>query len=92
MAGSRRADKLDPGLLPGWESLTNGDVKKKTRMTKVLLRGFYNSTYFPDPVSGDQFGADAIISNPPAFAHVHVAEALGLPLLMSFSQSMVCFV
>lgn len=83
--GGDAESRVDPGLLPGWESLTNGDVKKKTKMTKFLLRGFYNSTYFPDPVSGDQFGADAIISNPPTFAHVHVAEALGLPLLMSFS-------
>jgi sterol 3beta-glucosyltransferase len=57
-------------------------------MTASLLRGFYRSTYFADPVSGEQFGADAIISNPPAFAHVHVAEALGLPLLMSFSESL----
>lgn len=77
----------DPGLMPGWESLRNGDVGKKKKMTGELLRGFYHSTYFPDPVSGEQFAADAIISNPPTFAHVHVAEALGLPLLMSFSKS-----
>lgn len=56
-------------------------------MAGALLKGFYRSTYFADPVSGEQFAADAIISNPPTFAHVHVAEALGLPLLMSFSRS-----
>lgn len=72
--------------MPGWESLRNGDISKKKKMTGTMLRGFYNSCYFPDPVSGDQFAADAIISNPPTFAHVHVAEALGLPLLMSFSE------
>jgi len=55
-------------------------------MTEEYLKGFYRSTYYPDPVSGDQFAADAIISNPPAFAHIHVAEALGIPLLMSFSK------
>jgi hypothetical protein len=79
----------DPGLLPGWESLTNGDIKSKQQMTKAYLNGFYRSTFYPDPVSGEQFAADAIISNPPAFAHIHVAEALGLPLLMSFSESRV---
>jgi hypothetical protein len=54
-------------------------------MTKVLLKGFYNSTFFPDSRNGP-FAADAIISNPPAFAHVHIAEALGLPLHMTFSE------
>jgi sterol 3beta-glucosyltransferase len=32
------------------------------------------------------FAADAIISNPPTFAHIHCAEALGIPLLLSFSK------
>lgn len=76
----------DPGLLPGWESLRNGDIRSKQKMTAELLRGFFKSTYSPDPASGAPFAADAIISNPPAFAHIHVAEALGLPLLMSFSK------
>ena len=51
-----------------------------------MLDGFYRSTFSPDPVSNRPFAADAIISNPPAFGHVHIAEALGLPLLISFSQ------
>lgn len=55
-------------------------------MTKEMLRGFYRSTFFPDARSAREFAADAIISNPPAFAHLHVAEALGLPLHMSFSE------
>lgn len=78
--------RSDPGLLPGWESLRNGDIKAKQKMTANLLRGFYSSTHQPDPISGQPFAADAIISNPPAFAHIHIAEALGLPLLMSFSE------
>jgi hypothetical protein len=56
-------------------------------MTSAMLDGFYRSTFEPNPVNREPFAADAIMSNPPAFAHVHVAEALGLPLLMSFSQS-----
>lgn len=31
------------------------------------------------------FIADAIIANPPSFAHVHIAERLGIPLHMMFT-------
>ena len=72
--------------MPGWASLTNGDIGSKRKMTKAMLDGFYRSTFSPDEVTSRPFAADAIISNPPAFAHVHVAEALGLPLLLSFSK------
>lgn len=72
--------------MPGFESLTNGDIKRKKQMSAEYLRGFYRSTFSPDLESGREFAADAIISNPPAFAHIHVAEALGIPLLMSFSE------
>lgn len=51
-----------------------------------MLQKFYRSTFQPCPQNGRAFAADAIISNPPAFAHIHTAEALGLPLVMSFSE------
>ena len=54
-------------------------------MTATMLEGFWESTFAPDPVSGKPFAVDAIISNPPAFGHVHIAEALGVPLMLSFS-------
>jgi hypothetical protein len=73
-------------LLPGLPSLLAGDVGKKRKMAAQMLRGFYRSTFFPDARSAQEFAADAIISNPPAFAHVHIAEALGIPLHMSFSE------
>ena len=84
-----RADP-DPGLLPGVESLTNGDIGRKQQMTATMLDGFYRSTFSPDPVSGRPFAADAVISNPPSFAHFHVVEALGIPLHMSFSKCLHC--
>ena len=31
------------------------------------------------------FVADAIIANPPSFAHIHIAEKLGIPLHMMFT-------
>lgn len=84
MTGS---DPEDPGLLPAWESLKNGDVGAKRKMTAAMLEGFWESTFAPAPVTGKPFAVDAIISNPPAFGHVHIAEALGVPLMMSFSMS-----
>lgn len=35
--------------------------------------------------SQSPFVADAIIANPPSFAHIHVAEKLGIPLHMMFT-------
>jgi len=37
------------------------------------------------PSHGKPFIADAIIANPPSFAHVHCAEKLGIPLHMMFT-------
>lgn len=74
--------------MPGPSSLINGDISSKKRMTAEYIKGFYNSTFFPDRRNGP-FAADAIISNPPAFAHIHVAQALGIPLHMSFSMSLL---
>nr|XP_019043873.1 hypothetical protein I302_07144 [Kwoniella bestiolae CBS 10118]OCF22803.1 hypothetical protein I302_07144 [Kwoniella bestiolae CBS 10118] len=76
----------NPGLLPGMASLTNGDISSKRKMTAEMLEGFHKSTYTPDSVSGRPFAADAIISNPPVFGHIHIAEALGLPLHMTFTM------
>jgi hypothetical protein len=46
-------------------------------------------TSYAPPVMGDSrhkpFVADAIIANPPSFAHIHVAEKLGIPLHLMFT-------
>jgi len=76
----------DPGLMPGFESLTNGDIARKRKMLNEMINGCWDSCHSPCPITGKAFAADAIISNPPAFAHVHCAEALGIPLLLSFSE------
>ncbi|KAG8929704.1 hypothetical protein FRC02_005216 [Tulasnella sp. 418] len=76
----------NPGLIPGFESLTNGDIPRKRKMIAEMLDGCWKSCYEPDEVTGQLFAADAIISNPPAFAHVHCAEALGIPLQLSFTM------
>ncbi|GHJ85209.1 hypothetical protein NliqN6_1611 [Naganishia liquefaciens] len=76
----------NPGLIPGMGSLTNGDIGRKKAMIKEMIHNFYRSTFQPCPQNGQAFAADAIISNPPAFAHIHTAEALGIPLIMSFTM------
>ncbi|KAH9483618.1 Sterol 3-beta-glucosyltransferase UGT80A2 [Psilocybe cubensis] len=76
----------NPGLMPGFESLTNGDIAKKRKMLAEMIDGCWDACHTPCPVTGRSFIADAIISNPPTFAHVHCAEALGIPLLLSFTM------
>ena len=43
------------------------------------------SNHLPHDDGRDPFVADAIIANPPSFAHIHVAEKLGIPLHMMFT-------
>ncbi|KAJ1310549.1 hypothetical protein OPQ81_007279 [Rhizoctonia solani] len=77
----------NPGLMPGFESLTNGDIGMKRKMVAEYLDGCWKACYEPDDDEDRlPFAADAIISNPPAFAHIHCAEALGIPLQLSFTM------
>lgn len=72
----------DPGLLPGVSSVVNGETDMKRQMTAEYMKGFYHATFFPDRKNGP-FAADAIISNPAAIAHLHIAQAHGIPLHMT---------
>jgi hypothetical protein len=76
----------NPGLIPSLRSLRAGDVQKKRAMVADILHGCWRSCVDPDPVSGTPFVADAIIANPPSFAHVHCAQALGVPLHLMFTM------
>ncbi|KAF6822330.1 sterol glucosyltransferase [Colletotrichum plurivorum] len=76
----------NPGLIPSMESLKGGDVGRKRRMMREMLRGCWRSCIDPDPVSNQPFVADAIIANPPSFAHVHCAQALGIPVHIMFTM------
>ncbi|MCJ1402082.1 hypothetical protein MMC11_005301 [Xylographa trunciseda] len=47
----------------------------------------YNSgPAIPDDIADLPFVADAIIANPPSFAHIHCAEKLGIPLHLMFTM------
>ncbi|KAF7377696.1 Glycosyltransferase family 1 protein [Mycena sanguinolenta] len=70
----------NPGLIPGIRSLRAGDVQRKRAMVAEMLDGCWRSCVEPDMNSGAPFVAEAIIANPPSFAHIHCAQALGIPV------------
>lgn len=67
----------NPGLIPGLKSLKDGDVGKRRKGMAEILQGCWKSCADTaemkedDPSSGlKPFIANAIIANPPSFAHI----------------------
>ncbi|KAH6880721.1 hypothetical protein B0T10DRAFT_609391 [Thelonectria olida] len=76
----------NPGLIPSMKSLTAGEIQQKRYMVQEMLENFWYSCLKPDTLTGQPFVADAIIANPPSFAHVHCAQALGIPVHLMFTM------
>ena len=76
----------NPSLMPSMKSLRAGDVQKKRKMVAEILDGCWSSCLEKDPRTERPFVADAIIANPPSFAHIHCAQALGIPLHLMFTM------
>ena len=76
----------NPGLIPSMKTIQAGEIKRKRLMVREMLEGCWNSCIMPDPLTDEPFVADAIIANPPSFAHVHCAQALGIPVHMMFTM------
>ncbi|KAF2140048.1 glycosyltransferase family 1 protein [Aplosporella prunicola CBS 121167] len=102
----------NPGLMPGFDTLRNGDVGKRRKGIAEMIDGCWKSCIEPNDgfgvdtsqqegenmlnsaysnpeataKTGRPFIADAIIANPPSFAHIHCAEKLGVPLHMMFTM------
>lgn len=99
----------NPGLMPGFDTMRNGDVGKRRKEIATMIRGCWRSCFETGngtgPAASDQtteswsnegaaqednaakpFVADVIIANPPSFAHVHIAEKLGIPLHIMFTM------
>lgn len=76
----------NPGLIPSTKSLREGDIQRKRSMMTDILEGCWRSCIEPDLRSQRPFVCDAIIANPPSFAHIHCAQALGVPLHMIFTM------
>ncbi|CAM1510161.1 Fc.00g004960.m01.CDS01 [Cosmosporella sp. VM-42] len=99
-----------PGLMPGFDAITSGEVSKRRKGIQEILMGCWRSCIeagtglgpppkphakgdpldhtmqLPGDPNSDPFVADAIIANPPSFAHIHIAEKLGIPLHMMFTM------
>src|SRR5215469_16672781 len=76
----------NPGLIPRLKTLKEGEIGRKREMIREILEGCWASCISPDPETEDPFVANAIIANPPCFAHVHCAQALGIPLHIVFTM------
>lgn len=64
------------------------DVPEQMAMLTNIIRSTWPACTAPDPDDPTQqpFFADAIISNPVTYGHIHCAEALSVPLHIMFPQ------
>lgn len=76
----------NPGLIPQIQTLRDGEIKRKKIMVAEMLQGCWRACIDDDPDTQEPFVADAIIANPPSFAHIHCAQALGIPLHLMFTM------
>lgn len=92
----------NPGLLPHMETIRSGAIKRSRRDMFDIITGCWRSCFetgdgthlhqLPDDLTVNlvdyrrPFVADAIIANPPSFAHIHCAEKLGIPLNIMFTS------
>ena len=81
----------NPGLIPTMETVTSGEVGRRRAAMYEMFLGMWQACISTTDEAIDMpnvknaaekrpFVADAIIANPPSFAHVHLAERLGIPL------------
>ncbi|OAP55956.1 hypothetical protein AYL99_10108 [Fonsecaea erecta] len=86
----------NPGLIPSLETVKSGEIGKRRESMYQMFQGFWraciNATDNETDVanlemmrSRPPFVADAIIANPPSFAHYHCAEKLSVPLHLVFT-------
>ncbi|XP_018716803.2 sterol 3-beta-glucosyltransferase UGT80A2 isoform X6 [Eucalyptus grandis] len=70
------------GILPSGPS----EIQIQRNELKNIILSLLPACIDPDPNSNMPFEADAIIANPPACGHIHVAEALKIPLHIFFTM------
>lgn len=86
----------NPGMIPTMETLKKGEIRKRRNAMAEMFEGFWRACINATDDEHDvhnlkmmgtkgPFIADAIIANPPSFAHIHCAERLGIPLHLMFT-------
>lgn len=91
----------NPGRIPTFRTVKAGEIGKRRAAMATMLDRFWRACIHateddvaclkanasaPNAFGGkDIFIANAIIANPPSFAHIHYAEALGIPLHLVFT-------
>ncbi|XP_077248673.1 UDP-Glycosyltransferase superfamily protein [Tasmannia lanceolata] len=83
----------DPRILAGYMARNKGflpsgtaEISVQRKQLKAIIDSLLPACTEPDIDSGAPFRAQAIIANPPAYGHAHVAEALGVPLHIFFTM------
>ncbi|GKB72901.1 sterol 3-beta-glucosyltransferase UGT80B1, partial [Tanacetum coccineum] len=83
----------DPRVLAGYMARNKGlipsapgEISIQRKQLKAIIESLLPACTEPDLKHGKPFRAQAIIANPPAYGHAHVAEALGVPLHMFFTM------
>ncbi|KAL5560174.1 hypothetical protein UlMin_036385 [Ulmus minor] len=83
----------DPRVLAGYMAKNKGlipsgpkEISMQRKQLKAIIESTLPACTEPDMETGASFKAQAIIANPPAYGHTHVAEALGVPLHIFFTM------
>ncbi|KAI5589417.1 hypothetical protein BDE02_05G161400 [Populus trichocarpa] len=63
-----------------------GEISTQRKQLKAIIESLLAACTEPDMETGVPFKAQAIIANPPAYGHVHVAEALRIPIHIFFTM------
>ncbi|KAL7595221.1 hypothetical protein Lser_V15G30855 [Lactuca serriola] len=70
------------GLIPS----TLSQLLTQSKQVKEIIESLLPACIEPDQKTNQPFRAQAIIANPPACGHAHIAEALGIPLHIFFTM------
>ncbi|KAK7391247.1 hypothetical protein VNO78_19660 [Psophocarpus tetragonolobus] len=83
----------DPRVLAGYMARNKGlipsgptEISVQRKQLKAIIDSLLPACTAPDMETSVPFRAQAMIANPPAYGHVHVAEALGVPLHIFFTM------
>ncbi|CAN1246654.1 Sterol 3-beta-glucosyltransferase UGT80A2, partial [Linum grandiflorum] len=83
----------DPKVLAGYMVKNKGffpsgpsEIPVQRQQMREIIFSLLPACEDPDPETNIPFRAEAIIANPPAYGHTHVAEALKVPLHVIFTM------